>query len=174
MKVFWDFMTYFFVALLSVTASATQISFDLSASYPHSAQKKCLSYWLNKGTHVTAQFKTPAASGQKVNFEIFDNSFNGNQYGTKNDFSDQTLVFTPQENSEVFFCFWNVLDDGLVPSPSYVRQVGLQIQIGKTDEDYQKLAKAEKLKPHELTLKQFQERFSHIIEVMDMFKKQGY
>ncbi|KAJ9074973.1 vesicle coat component [Entomophthora muscae] len=163
-----------FSALATITSAASAVRFDLPASYVHSVQKKCLSMWIAKESHVTVSLTTTPSSGQKLSFEITDSINFQNKYGSRDDFSDSQLVFTPQESTDINFCFWNILDPGLTPSPSYYRQVGLEVQIGKTEEDYKKLAKAENLKPREALLKQLEERYGNIVDVMDMFKSRDF
>ncbi|KAI9293838.1 hypothetical protein K502DRAFT_342892 [Neoconidiobolus thromboides FSU 785] len=157
-------------ALYALLVQSNSIKFDLPGQVRYRIQKKCLTMWMARDSHVTAQFNALQAASQTMHFEIYDNTENYNKYGSKAGFTESRIVFTPSESTDVSFCFWNSLDDGVEPGPSYFNQVSLDIQIGKTEEEYSKLAKAEKIKPQELELLRLEERFHQLMQTMEVFK----
>ncbi len=97
-------------------ASLTQaLKFELKATLEADAVPFCLSEFIGNEVLVSGHIEVGNGYNQKVNIEIHDLGNPGNQYFAKKDVKGNVkYTFTTHDSADVFFCFSNYLDKGLI------------------------------------------------------------
>ncbi|OZJ05324.1 hypothetical protein BZG36_01561 [Bifiguratus adelaidae] len=150
---------------------ASAIKFDLPATLSVHPKRKCIHQYVPQDTMVLVLVKVSDGYNQRVGLEIFDNSLSANSYDKKRDLNGEVrLAFNTHADADISVCFTNTLHDGIQPDPKYSRVIDLEFEIGAEADDYQSLAKAEKLAPLEVELRKLEKVVQEIVDEMEYLK----
>ncbi|KAF9438724.1 vesicle coat component [Entomortierella beljakovae] len=154
---------------LAILPSVQAIKFDLAGHSADDVTQFCVSHYADDETQVVVKFSVGKGEHQKTSLEITDDSEHLNQLYRKDSLSEETQrgAFTTKQAGDIVACFSNVLTNGYQPDPKYTRTVDIEFLVGSETIDYEKLAKAEKLKPMEVELRKLEDMVQEILENME-------
>ncbi|ORZ15844.1 emp24/gp25L/p24 family/GOLD-domain-containing protein [Absidia repens] len=122
-----------FLVGTALVGLASAVKFDLLAS---TADKKdetirCFSQYAPKDTKVLVTVNVGQGYNQRVDLNIYEHSEQTSVFAKKIDIKDEyNNAFDTLQDGEINICFTNTLDDGFVASPSYFREVDLEVNVG--------------------------------------------
>lgn len=147
-----------------------------------SKEPYCIRDFATPGQLIVVDVLTDAASsGKEAQLDMFIRDTAGNEYRKKKDiFGDLKVAFTCPDNGIVAFdvCFEHIIPYSTSKksykkngnSPSLVRFVELDIEMGSQARDWNKIQAVEKLKPVEVELRRIEELTDEIVDELQFLK----
>nr|XP_033812297.1 transmembrane emp24 domain-containing protein 10-like [Geotrypetes seraphini] len=147
-----------FVLLLSVLSfsGVAAISFHLPAQ-----SRKCLKEEIHKNVLVTGQYEVSEQPGLKTHLQVTDSS--GHTLSFKEDAKKGKFAFTTDDYEIYEICFESKMQPAgnfRVPDQLII----LSVKHGVEAQNYEEIAKAEKLKPLELELRRLEDLSESIVK----------
>ncbi|XP_018408365.1 PREDICTED: transmembrane emp24 domain-containing protein 10-like [Nanorana parkeri] len=145
-----------------VLVGAGAISFYLPAD-----KKKCLKEEIHKDVLVTGEYDVAEQPGIVTHLKVIDSI--GHILYSREDAKKGKFAFTTEDYEVYEVCFESVSSSGSVRSPEQL--IVLDIKHGVEAKNYENLAKAEKLKPLEVSLRRLEDLSQSIIKDFSYMKK---
>jgi len=119
-------------------------------------QERCVKMEIGQDLLVTGNFDAkPIIQNRKLFFKISD--ANGNAVYENRDALQGNFAFTTQQEVEYSFCFVDQPVDGSLAADMSTRMVSFKVHTGEQAKDYAEVARQEKLKPIELSLRKLED-----------------
>ncbi|XP_029454265.1 transmembrane emp24 domain-containing protein 10 [Rhinatrema bivittatum] len=150
------------LVLLQLCGSALAISFHLPAN-----GRKCLREEIHKNVLVTGEYELSERPAGRTNLRITDSA--GHILYSKEDASKGKFAFTTEEYDMFEVCFESKLPVGTGRTPDQL--VILDMKHGVEAQNYEELAKVEKLKPLEVELRRLEDLSESIVNDFAYMKK---
>ncbi|GMM42152.1 hypothetical protein FOG50_00297 [Hanseniaspora uvarum] len=168
----------FLFALSSILTLLQGLRFELGES----KEPYCIRDFATPGQLIVVDVVTDDAnSGKEAQLDMFIRDTAGNEYRKKKDiFGDLKVAFTCPDNGIVAFdvCFEHTIPYSTskksyrnsANSPSLIRFVELDIEMGSQARDWNKIQAVEKLKPVEVDLRRIEELTDEIVDELQFLK----
>ncbi|KAF0274287.1 hypothetical protein FOG51_00738 [Hanseniaspora uvarum] len=168
----------FLFALSSILTLLQGLRFELGES----KEPYCIRDFATPGQLIVVDVVTDDAnSGKEAQLDMFIRDTAGNEYRKKKDiFGDLKVAFTCPDNGIVAFdvCFEHTIPYSTSKksyrnsgnSPSLIRFVELDIEMGSQARDWNKIQAVEKLKPVEVDLRRIEELTDEIVDELQFLK----
>ena len=168
----------FLFTLSSILTLLQGLRFELGES----KEPYCIRDFATPGQLIVVDVVTDDAnSGKEAQLDMFIRDTAGNEYRKKKDiFGDLKVAFTCPDNGIVAFdvCFEHTIPYSTskksyrnsANSPSLIRFVELDIEMGSQARDWNKIQAVEKLKPVEVDLRRIEELTDEIVDELQFLK----
>ncbi|KAJ3294167.1 Transmembrane emp24 domain-containing protein 10 [Borealophlyctis nickersoniae] len=94
---------------------------------------------------------------------IYDQTEASNKYWHKSNLQEsQKFAFTTHDHAFIYYCYSNILNDGVPPHQALNRTINLHIDTGADAKDFTEEAGKEKLKPLEVEFRRLEDRANQI------------
>ncbi|KAJ3103418.1 Transmembrane emp24 domain-containing protein 10 [Phlyctochytrium planicorne] len=162
----------FLVLVLLLVKLTLALKFELpSALGP--GFRRCVLQYMAKDVLALGHFEIGDGNAQRIDVEIFDDAPTPNKYWTKPNVTpgSQKFTFTTHTAGNVHFCFTNVLAEGNIPSPAFVKTIAIHVDTGADAQEASEIVKEKKLKPMEMELYRLERLAEQVLRDMDDMKK---
>ncbi|KAJ3049034.1 vesicle coat component [Rhizophlyctis rosea] len=160
----------FFAILPAALAVKWQIPATTAVDAYH--DRKCLTQYHQKDTLLVGHVEAGPGEGQRIEVSFTDTTPAANQYYHKSHLTTrQKFAFTTHADAIVYFCFQNILDNHITPSPHLNRSIILHVDSQSSEGDIHADQRKEKLKPMEEELRQMEHFARDVLAELEYLKK---